>query len=69
MIQVAQGKAEAIRLVNEAAEKYFVGNAQQLKQLEMVEGALRDNAKIILTEYGINPTLLLGNLPVNVSSE
>ncbi|MBN2004052.1 MAG: SPFH/Band 7/PHB domain protein [Anaerolineae bacterium] len=69
VIQVAQGKAEAIRLVNEAAEKYFVGNAQLLKQLEMVETALRDNAKIILTEHGINPTLLLGSLPVNVLSE
>jgi regulator of protease activity HflC (stomatin/prohibitin superfamily) len=69
VIQVAQGKAEAIRLVNEAAEQYFVGNAQQLKQLEMVEVALRDNAKIIITEHGINPTLLLGSLPVNVSSE
>jgi regulator of protease activity HflC (stomatin/prohibitin superfamily) len=69
VIQVAQGKAEAIRLVNEAAEKYFVGNAQHLKQLEMVEAALRDNSKIILTEHGINPTLLLGNLPVSVSTE
>ncbi len=40
-IHVAEGKAEAIRLVNEAAEKYFVGNAQALKQLEMVENSLR----------------------------
>lgn len=69
VIQVAQGKAEAIRLVNEAAEKYFVGNAQLLKQLEMVETALRDNAKIVITEHGISPTLLLGNLPVSVSKE
>jgi len=67
VIQVAQGKAEAIRLVNEAAEKYFVGNAQRLKQLEMVETALRDNAKIVITEHGISPTLLLGELPVSVS--
>ncbi len=67
-INVAQGKAEAIRLVNEAAEQYFVGNAQALKQLEMVENALRENAKIVITEHGISPTLLLGSLPVNVSS-
>jgi nitrogen-specific signal transduction histidine kinase len=46
-----------------------LGNAQMLKQLEMVETALRDNAKIVITEHGINPTLFLGNLPVNVSSE
>lgn len=68
VIQVAQGKAEAIRLVNEAAEKYFVGNAQALKQMEVIETSLRDNAKIIITEHGINPTLLLGSLPVNVSN-
>ena len=68
-IQVAQGKAEAIRLVNEAAQKYFQGNALVLKQLEMTETALRDNAKIVITEHGISPTLLLGNLPVSVSTE
>ncbi len=67
VIQVAQGKAEAIRLVNEAAEKYFVGNAQALKQLEMIENSLRENAKIVITEHGISPTLLLGSLPVSVS--
>ena len=69
VIQVAQGKAEAIRLVNEAAEKYFVGNAQTLKQLEMIETSLRDNAKIVITEHGISPTLLLGSLPVSLSNE
>ncbi|HEX5942332.1 MAG TPA: SPFH domain-containing protein, partial [Anaerolineales bacterium] len=68
VIQIAQGKAEAIRLVNEAAEKYFVGNAQALKKLEMVENSLRENAKIVITEHGISPTLLLGSLPVNVSA-
>ena len=68
VIQVAQGKAEAIRLVNEAAEKYFVGNAQALKQLEMIENSLRENAKIVITEHGISPTLLLGSLPVSVSA-
>ena len=68
-VQVAQGKAEAIRLVNEAAEKYFQGNAQVLKQMEMTENALRDNAKIVITEKGVSPTLLLGSLPVTTSSE
>jgi len=52
-------------LVNESAEKYFVGNAQALKQIEMVESSLKDNAKVILTDKGITPTLLLGELPVN----
>ncbi len=63
-IRVAEGKAEAIRLVNEAAEKYFVGNAQVMKQIEMMENALKDNAKVVLTEHGITPTLFLGDLPV-----
>jgi regulator of protease activity HflC (stomatin/prohibitin superfamily) len=69
VIQVAQGKAEAIRLVNEAAQQYFVGNAQALKKMEMVETSLRENAKIVITEHGISPTLLLGSLPVSVSSD
>jgi regulator of protease activity HflC (stomatin/prohibitin superfamily) len=66
-IKVAEGKAQAIKLVNEAAEQYFRGNAQVLKQMEMTENALRDNAKIVITEEGISPTLLLGSLPVSVS--
>lgn len=66
-VKVAQGKAEAIRLVNEAAQRYFQGNAQALKRMEMTENALRDNAKIVITEEGINPTLLLGNLPVSIT--
>jgi regulator of protease activity HflC (stomatin/prohibitin superfamily) len=44
----AQGEAEAIRLVNEAAEKYFVGNAQVLRRLQALETALQANAKIIV---------------------
>lgn len=44
----AQGEAEAIRLVNEAANTYFVGNAQLLRRLQAVETALEDNAKIIV---------------------
>ncbi|MBF0387130.1 MAG: SPFH/Band 7/PHB domain protein [Candidatus Omnitrophica bacterium] len=47
-ILAAEGEAEAIRLVNEAAEQYFVGNAQVLRRLEMVETALKSNAKIVV---------------------
>ncbi len=66
-IKVAEGKAQAIQLVNEAAQQYFRGNAQVLKQMEMTENALRDNAKIVITEDGISPTLLLGSLPVTMT--
>jgi len=44
----AEADGDAIKIVNEAAEKYFVGNAQLLKRLETVSEALKDNAKIIV---------------------
>lgn len=44
----AEGDAEAIRLVNEAADKYFVGNAQLLKKLETLEASLEKNSKIVI---------------------
>jgi regulator of protease activity HflC (stomatin/prohibitin superfamily) len=44
----AEGSAEAIRLVNDAADKYFVGNAQLLKKLEMTESALKNNSKVVV---------------------
>jgi len=44
----ATGEAEAIRLVNEAADKYFVGNAQMLRKLQALEKSLENNAKIVL---------------------
>lgn len=44
----AQGEAEAIQVVNEAAEKYFVGNAQVLRKLEAVERSLQNNAKVVV---------------------
>ena len=44
----ADADGDAIKTVNEAAEKYFIGNAQLLKRLETVSESLRDNAKIIV---------------------
>jgi regulator of protease activity HflC (stomatin/prohibitin superfamily) len=44
----AEGEAQAIKLVNEAANQYFVGNAQLLRRLETVEKALASNAKIVV---------------------
>ena len=44
----AEGEAQAIKLVNEAADRYFVGNAQLLRRLETVEKALSSNAKIVV---------------------
>ncbi|MBI5400004.1 SPFH/Band 7/PHB domain protein [Candidatus Saganbacteria bacterium] len=44
----AEGEAFAIKLVNEAANQYFVGNAQVLRKLEAVEKSLLNNAKIVI---------------------
>ncbi|MFA5361728.1 MAG: SPFH domain-containing protein [Candidatus Omnitrophota bacterium] len=45
----AEGEAEAIRLVNESADRYFVGNAQLLRRLEALEKSLSANAKIVVS--------------------
>ncbi len=44
----AEGEAQAIKLVNEAADHYFIGNAQLLRKLEMVETSISGNAKIVI---------------------
>jgi regulator of protease activity HflC (stomatin/prohibitin superfamily) len=47
-ILAAEGEAEAIRLINEAANTYFIGNAQLLRKLEALEKSLSQNAKIVV---------------------
>jgi len=44
----AEGESQAIMLVNEAADKFFVGNAQVLRKLQAVENALMHNSKIVV---------------------
>jgi regulator of protease activity HflC (stomatin/prohibitin superfamily) len=56
---VADAEAEAIKLVNESAEKYFKGNAVDLKKLEVTQSSLEQNSKVIMTEKGITPTLVI----------
>ena len=57
----AQGAAEAIQLVNESADRYFVGNSQLLKRLEITESALKNNAKIVVP-MGSDLVNVLGDL-------
>jgi regulator of protease activity HflC (stomatin/prohibitin superfamily) len=68
----AEGDAQAIQLVNEAAEKFFVGNAQLLRKIQAVETSLRDNAKIIVPE-GSDLVNVLGEMagiaPIKIKSE
>ncbi len=44
----AEGEAEAIKLVNVAADEYFTGNAQLLRKLEALETSLMANTKIVV---------------------
>lgn len=56
----AEGKAEAFKLIN----KEFKDNAITERRLSVTENSLKDNSKIILTEKGITPKLLIGDLPI-----
>jgi regulator of protease activity HflC (stomatin/prohibitin superfamily) len=47
-VLVADGEAKAIKLVNEAADKYFIGNAQLLRRLQALEQSLTNNTKVIV---------------------
>ena len=57
-ILVAEGQAKAFELIDKA----FKGNAQLLKKLDVTQNSLKDNSKIILTEKGISPQLIIGKL-------
>ncbi len=68
----AEGEAEAIKLVNEAAQQYFVGNAQTLRKLEAVERSLQQNAKIVVPsdQQLVNVVGDLGGLtPIGVDGD
>lgn len=56
---VAEGEAKAIELVNNAANEFFIENAQILKKLQVTEESLKNNSKIIVTKDGIDPTLVI----------
>jgi len=63
-IKEAEGQAQAIKIVNEAAKEYFTGNAVELKKWEILGESLKNNSKIILTDKGISPQLFIGEMPV-----
>ena len=56
----AEGKAKAFELINQS----FKGNAQLDKKLEVTRDALKNNAKVVLTEKGISPNIILGDIPI-----
>ncbi len=46
----AEGEAKAIETVSTAADKYFIGNAQMLKQFQVTQASLEDNTKLIMSD-------------------
>lgn len=46
----AEGEAKSIENVSTAANKFFVGNAQLLKQLEVTQASLQDNTKLVVSD-------------------
>jgi regulator of protease activity HflC (stomatin/prohibitin superfamily) len=56
----AEGKAKAFKLINES----FKGNAQLDKKLDITRDSLKDNTKIVLTDKGITPNIILGEIPI-----
>ncbi len=46
----AEGEAKAIEQVSNAADKFFVGNAQLLKQLEVTQASLENNTKLVVSD-------------------
>ncbi|MFH1276244.1 MAG: SPFH domain-containing protein [Candidatus Woesearchaeota archaeon] len=59
----AEGKSKAFELINAS----FKGNAQMDKQLDVTRDSLKNNTKIVLTEKGISPTIILGEIPIKAS--
>ena len=60
ILKVAEARSKEIEIINEAADKYFTGNAQILKQLEVSETAMKDNTKFVIAEKGTNPVIVFG---------
>ena len=46
----AEGEAQAIENVSLAADKFFIGNAQLLKQLQVTQASLEENTKLIMSD-------------------
>jgi regulator of protease activity HflC (stomatin/prohibitin superfamily) len=46
----AEGQAKSIENVSNAANQYFLGNAQLLKQLEVTQASLQNNTKLVMSD-------------------
>ncbi|UCC16843.1 MAG: SPFH/Band 7/PHB domain protein [Dehalococcoidales bacterium] len=64
----AEGEAQAIENVSKAADTFFIGNAQLLKQLQVTQASLEANTKLVLSDQsklinvlGLSEALREGN--------
>ncbi|HEY31628.1 MAG TPA: SPFH/Band 7/PHB domain protein [Dehalococcoidia bacterium] len=46
----AEGEAKAIEEVSKAADTFFIGNAQLLKQFQVTQASLEDNTKLVISD-------------------
>lgn len=46
----AEGEAKAIESISKAADEFFVGNAQLLKQLQVTQASLQENTKLVISD-------------------
>ncbi len=46
----AEGEAKAIENVSKAANEFFIGNAQLLKQLQVTQASLENNTKLVVSD-------------------
>ena len=46
----AEGEAKAIENISKAADEFFIGNAQLLKQLQVTQASLQDNTKLVISD-------------------
>jgi len=58
---VAEAEAKKIQVVNTSIQKYFKNEAQKYKKLDVTQASLENNTKVVLTEKGINPIIVLGD--------
>ena len=56
----AEAEARAIQLVHEAAQKYFKGDAQTLKKLQVTENSLSQNTKYVI-QKGTDITAIISD--------
>jgi len=62
-------RAEGEAKYNELVSKSFKGKEIQLfKTLETIQTSLKDNAKIVITDKGISPQIILGDLPFKMKT-